>query len=89
MVSVANAASEALPSACTVDMSHVELPLAEAYRFAAQYLVMHACYLLYLRPHGVVAGGIMFYSRSFFLSFFLFFLSPEDLRDGSTDREPF
>ena len=24
-----------------------------------------------------------------FLSFFLFFLSPQDLRDGSTDREPF
>ena len=24
-----------------------------------------------------------------FLSFFLFFLSPQDLRDGSTNREPF
>jgi len=24
-----------------------------------------------------------------FLSFFLFFLSPQDLRDGATDREPF
>ena len=24
------------------------------------------CLLLYLRPHGVVAGGIMFYCRSFF-----------------------
>jgi len=24
-----------------------------------------------------------------FLSFFLFFLSPQDLRDGSTDKEPF
>ena len=31
------------------------------------------CYsLLYLRPHGVVVGGILFYSRSFFLSFFSF-----------------
>jgi len=38
----------------------------------------------------VVAGGILFYCRSFFLfSFFLFFLSPQDLRDRSTDREPF
>ena len=42
--------------------------------------------LLYLRPHAVVAGSIMFNSRSFFLSFFL---SPKDLRDGATDREPF
>jgi len=31
------------------------------------------------------AGGIIFYCQSFFL----FFLSPQDLRDGSTDREPF
>jgi len=29
--------------------------------------------LLYLRPHGVVAGGILFYCRSFFLSYFFFF----------------
>ena len=28
--------------------------------------------LLYLRPHGVVAGGILFFKRSFFLSFFSF-----------------
>ena len=34
----------------------------------------------------VVAGGILFYSRSFFLHFFL---SSKDLRDGSTNREPF
>ena len=33
----------------------------------------------------VLAVGIIFYCRSFFL----FFLSPQDRRDGSTDREPF
>jgi len=35
-------------------------------------------------PPTVVAGGILFYCWSLF-----FFLLPEDLRDGSTDREPF
>jgi len=29
-------------------------------------------------------GGVLFFNRIFFL----FFLSPMDLRDGSTDREP-
>jgi len=43
---------------------------------------------LYLCPHGVVAGGTLFYCRSFFLFFFFFFLLPKDLWDGSTDREP-
>ena len=43
--------------------------------------------LVILCPHTVVARGILFFIRvSFFL--FLFFLSPTDLRDGSTDREP-
>ena len=40
-----------------------------------QWLVtdtLHSVCSLYLRPHGVVAGGILFYSRSFFLSFFSF-----------------
>jgi len=41
--------------------------------------------LLYLHPHGVVARGILFFNRSFFL----FFLSPKDLWDGSTDRGTF
>jgi len=39
---------------------------------------------LYYTSAHVVAGGILSYCRSFFL----FFLSPQDLRDGSTDREP-
>ena len=42
---------------------------------------------LFIPPPTAVAGGIIFYCWSFFL--FLFFLSPQDLRDGSTNREPF
>jgi len=45
------------------------------------YACVHG--FLYLRPHGVVAGGILFLNRSFF-----FFLLPADLRDVSTDTEP-
>jgi len=40
---------------------------------------------IFIPPPTVVAGGIIFYCWSLFL----FFLSPQDLRDGSTDREPF
>jgi len=43
---------------------------------------------LIIPPPTVVARGITFYCWSFFL-FSISFLSPQDLRDGSTDREPF
>jgi len=53
-------------------------------RIGVSDLLAVSCHLLYLCPHGVVAIGILFFNRSFFLSF----LSPKDLRDGSTDRQP-
>ena len=33
------------------------------------YFTARFVHFLYLRPHGVVAGGILLYCRSFFLSF--------------------
>jgi len=41
-------------------------------------------FIFIIPPPTVVAEGIIFYCWSFFL-----FLSPKDLWDGTTDREPF
>jgi len=49
------------------------------------YLLTYRYTWLIIPPPTVVAGGIIFYPWSFFL----FFLLPQDLRDASTDREPF
>jgi len=45
------------------------VPLEQVRRKRTVYVV-HS--LLYHRPHGVVAGGNLFYCRSFFLTFFSF-----------------
>jgi len=46
------------------------------YRDTPEPTTLYKCsatfFLLYLRPHRVVAGGILFYCRSFFLSFYFF-----------------
>jgi len=44
------------------------------------------CCLLYLCPHVVWNGDILFFNRSFFHSFF--FLSPPNVRGHSTYRQP-